>query len=303
MNPTDNMRGVVLETDLPGIPLVRRGKVRDLYDLGEHFLIVATDRISAFDVVLPVGIPDKGKVLTQLTSFWFKILKVPNHLVTDKVEDMPKELHPFEDQLRDRSMLVEKLDMFPVECPVRGYLAGSGWADYQKTGSVCGIVLPEGLKESSRLPEALFTPSTKADEGHDENISLDEVAKLVGQERAEELKSRTLEIYKAAAEYALPRGIILADTKFEWGIQAGKGAVILGDEVLTPDSSRFWPNDLYEPGKAQPSFDKQYVRDYLKTLSWDRTPPGPPLPAEVVEETSSKYREIYELLTGKKWSF
>jgi phosphoribosylaminoimidazole-succinocarboxamide synthase len=303
MNPTDNMRGVVLQTDLPGIPLVRRGKVRDLYDLGEHFLIVATDRISAFDVVLPVGIPDKGKVLTQLTSFWFKILKVPNHLVTDKVEDMPKELHPFEEQLRDRSMLVEKLDMFPVECPVRGYLAGSGWADYQKTGSVCGIVLPEGLKESSRLPEALFTPSTKADEGHDENISLDEVAKLVGQERAEELKSRTLEIYKAAAEYALPRGIILADTKFEWGIQAGKGAVILGDEVLTPDSSRFWPNDLYEPGKAQPSFDKQYVRDYLKTLSWDRTPPGPPLPAEVVEETSSKYREIYELLTGKKWSF
>ena len=188
MSPTDNMHGVILETDLPGIPLVRRGKVRDLYDLGEHFLIVATDRISAFDVVLPVGIPDKGKVLTQLTSFWFNVLKVPNHLVTDKVKEMPPELHPFEDQLRDRSMLVEKLDMFPVECPVRGYLAGSGWVDYKKTGAVCGIVLPKGLQESSRLPEAVFTPSTKADEGHDENIPLSEVAKLVGQERAEELE-------------------------------------------------------------------------------------------------------------------
>jgi len=302
MSPTDNMHGVILKTELPGIPLVRRGKVRDLYDLGEHLLMVTTDRISAFDVVLPVGIPDKGKVLTQLTSFWFKTLNVPNHLVTDKVEEMPKALHPFEDQLRGRSMLVDKLDMFPVECPVRGYLAGSGWVDYQKTGSVCGIVLPEGLQESARLPEPVFTPSTKAETGHDENIPLSEVVKLVGQERAEELESRTLEVYKAAAEYALPRGIILADTKFEWGLRGGKGPVILGDEVLTPDSSRFWPNDRYEPGKVQPSFDKQYVRDYLKTLSWDRTPPGPSLPAEVVEETSSKYREIYELLTGEKWS-
>jgi len=293
---------VILETNLPGVPLLKRGKVRDIYDLGEHLLVVASDRISAFDVVLPNGIPDKGKVLTQLTAFWFKVLKVPNHLITDQVAEMPKMLHRFEDQLRGRAMLVEKLEMLRVECVVRGYLAGSGWADYKRTRSVCGIPLPSGLKESDRLPEAIFTPSTKAESGHDENIPLGEVAKLVGSKRAEEVKEKTLEVYRAAQQYAAPRGVILADTKLEWGIRPEGGPAVLADEVLTPDSSRFWASDVYQAGKPQPSFDKQYVRDYLLTLDWNRTPPGPKLPPEVVAETSRKYREIYERLTGKKWS-
>jgi phosphoribosylaminoimidazole-succinocarboxamide synthase len=292
---------IVLETNLTGVPLLKRGKVRDVYDLGEHLLVVATDRISAFDVILPNGIPDKGKVLTRLTSFWFKVLKVPNHLITDDLREMPKTLQRFESQLRGRSMLVEKLKMFPVECVARGYLAGSGWGDYRRTGAVCGIALPEGLRESDRLPRTLFTPATKAETGHDENIPISKVEELVGNEHAAELAAKTLSAYEAAVEYALPRGIILADTKFEWGLRPEGGPVVLADEVLTPDSSRFWPTDGYAPGKSQPSFDKQYVRDYLLTLDWDRTPPGPELPPEVVAETSRKYREIYERLTGEAW--
>ena len=298
---SDKNSGVVLRTELPGLPLVRRGKVRDLYDLGEHFLVVASDRISAFDVVLPNGIPDKGKVLTKLSSFWFRLLDVPHHLITDDLARMPKALQRFEKELRGRSMLVEKLKMFPVECVVRGYLVGSGWSDYRRTGGICGIKLPQGLRESDRLPEAIFTPSTKAEEGHDENIGFAEVEKAVGDERARELRQKTLEVYRAAVEHALSKGIIIADTKLEWGLRPEGGPVVLADEVLTPDSSRFWAADGYEPGKAQASLDKQYVRDYLLGLDWDRTPPGPELPEKVVAETSRRYREIYERLTGETY--
>ena len=298
---SDKNSGVVLRTELPGLPLVRRGKVRDLYDLGEHFLVVASDRISAFDVVLPNGIPDKGKVLTKLSSFWFRLLDVPHHLITDDLARMPKALQRFEKELRGRSMLVEKLKMFPVECVVRGYLVGSGWSDYRRTGGICGIKLPQGLRESDRLPEAIFTPSTKAEEGHDENIGFAEVEKAVGADRARELRQKTLEVYRAAVEHALSKGIIIADTKLEWGLRPEGGPVVLADEVLTPDSSRFWAADGYEPGKAQASLDKQYVRDYLLGLDWDRTPPGPELPEKVVAETSRRYREIYERLTGETY--
>lgn len=298
---SDKNSGVVLRTELPGLPLVRRGKVRDLYDLGEHFLVVASDRISAFDVVLPNGIPDKGKVLTKLSSFWFRLLDVPHHLITDDLGRMPKVLHPFEKELRGRSMLVEKLKMFPVECVVRGYLVGSGWNDYRRTGGICGLPLPQGLRESDRLPEAIFTPSTKAEEGHDENIGFAEVEKAVGADRARELRQKTLEVYRAAVEHALSKGIIIADTKLEWGLRPEGGPVVLADEVLTPDSSRFWAADCYEPGKAQASLDKQYVRDYLLGLDWDRTSPGPELPENVVAETSRRYRDIYERLTGEKY--
>ena len=298
---SDRNAGVVLQTELQGIPLVRRGKVRDLYDLGEHYLVVASDRISAFDVVLPNGIPDKGKVLTKLSSFWFRLLDVPHHLITDDLTRMPKVLHRFEKELHGRSMLVEKLQMFPVECVVRGYIVGSGWNDYRKTGGICGIQLPQGLRESDRLPEAIFTPSTKAEEGHDENIGFAEVEKAVGTDRAGELRQKTLEVYRAAVEHALSKGIIIADTKLEWGLRPEGGPVVLADEVLTPDSSRFWAADSYEPGKAQASLDKQYVRDYLLGLAWDRTPPGPELPEKVVAETSRRYREIYERLTGEKY--
>ncbi|HVR74317.1 MAG TPA: phosphoribosylaminoimidazolesuccinocarboxamide synthase [Planctomycetota bacterium] len=292
---------VVLETNLEGLPPPKRGKVRDVYDLGEHLLIVATDRISAFDVVLPNGIPDKGKVLTRLTAFWLKLLNVPNHLITDRVLEMPKALHPFREALEGRSMFVEKLKMFPIECVVRGYISGSGWTDYGNTSAICGVKLPEGLQESECLPGPIFTPATKAEKGHDENIGFEEVVRSVGARAAEELRERSLEVYDAAAKYARPRGIILADTKLEWGSRPEGGPIVLGDEVLTPDSSRFWPLDAYAPGKAQPSFDKQYVRDYLMSLGWKRKPPGPELPAAVVEETARKYREIYELLTGTKW--
>ena len=233
--------------------------------------------------------------------FWFKLLGVSNHLLTTDVSEMPASLQPFRDQLEGRTMLVEKLDMLPVECIARGYITGSGWADYKKNQSVCGIPLPAGLQESERLPDPIFTPSTKAETGHDENISFDEVAKLVGAERASELGEQTINVFKKGTDYALTRGLIIADTKFEWGLRKGGDTIVLGDEVLTPDSSRFWPADDYAPGRSQPSFDKQYVRDYLKEQDWDRTPPGPELPEEIVQETSRRYRELYERMTGEAW--
>lgn len=302
MNPDKANGGVLLESHLPGVPLLRRGKVRDVYDLGEHLLIVATDRISVFDVILPNGIPDKGKVLTKLTSFWLRCLKVRNHLITDRVEEMPRILQPHARELSGRSMLVEKLRMLPVECVARGYLSGSAYEEYKRGGAVCGIRLPPGLAESDRLPEPIFSPATKAETGHDENISFRRVVELVGETRAEEVRARTLEVYRAASEYALSRGIIIADTKLEWGVRPEGGPVVLADEVLTPDSSRFWSVETYRPGTAQASLDKQYVRDYVLTIDWNRTPPGPPLTPEVVAETARRYREIYERLTGETWS-
>jgi phosphoribosylaminoimidazole-succinocarboxamide synthase len=288
----------LLETRLPGHTLWRRGKVRDVYDLGDHLLIVATDRLSAFDVVLPTGIPGKGSVLTQLSLFWFRLLEdlVPHHVVASDVDDYPEALRPHRDQLEGRSMLVVKTDPLPVECVVRGYLAGSGWKDYRAAGSVCGIALPPGLQESARLEPALFTPSTKAETGHDENIGFPEVETLVGRERAALLRDVSLRIYARAAAHAEERGIILADTKFEFGVKDGR--LVWIDEALTPDSSRFWPRSGYAVGRGQPSFDKQYVRDYLETLSWNKQPPGPSLPADVVERTRAKYLEAYARLTA-----
>jgi len=291
----------LLQSDLPGLNLVRRGKVRDVYDLGEHFLIIATDRISAFDVVLPNGIPDKGKVLTQLSIFWFNNLGVDHHLITADVSEMPSELHEFADQLEGRSMLCQKLKILPVECIVRGYLAGSGWKDYQKTQSVCGLSLPEGLVQSSRLPEPIYTPTTKAEEGHDMPMTFQETVDELGSEHAEALRTMSLEVYGRAAEIAEARGIILCDTKFEFGLSAD-GKIILADEVLTPDSSRFWDREQYEPGKSQDSYDKQFVRDFLETLDWNKQPPGPELPEEVVEGTAQRYKEIYERITGQDWN-
>ncbi|MCZ6794657.1 MAG: phosphoribosylaminoimidazolesuccinocarboxamide synthase [Planctomycetota bacterium] len=281
--PESSAVTILRESSLPGLDLVRRGKVRDIYDVGDgegRYLIVASDRLSAFDVVLPGGIPEKGRVLTQLSLFWF-------------------DLHA--EQLEGRIMLVEKLEILPVECIVRGYLAGSGWQEYQKSGSVCSLPLPDGLQESSELPEVIFTPSTKADEGHDEAISFEEMERIVGEERAADLRERSIRVYRQAAAYARSRGIIVADTKFEWGVRPGSGEVVLADEVLTPDSSRFWPADEYVPGRSQASFDKQYVRDYLLSTDWNRQPPAPDLPEEVVRGTSSRYREIYERLTGRDW--
>ena len=294
------MTNVVRETHIEGLP-VRRGKVRDVYDLGDRLLIVATDRLSAYDVILPTGIPDKGRILTGLSLWWFDFLKdiTPNHLVTADVREMGRAAAAHADVLAGRSMLCHKANVFPVECVVRGYLAGSGWREYQKSGTVCGIKLPAGLKQCDRLPEPLFTPSTKAETGHDENISFEQAAEIVGPQAAATLRDRTLAVYKKAAEYARGHGIIIADTKFEWG-EAG-GEIILVDEVLTPDSSRFWPADAYEPGHDQPSFDKQFVRNYLDTLTWDKTPPGPELPAEIVARTREKYVEAYERLTLKKF--
>lgn len=301
MSVPEDGHEVILQSHIPDVTLLKRGKVRDIYDLGEHLLIVATDRISAFDVVLPNGIPDKGKVLTRMTSFWLRTLGIPNHLITDDVAEMPRVLNPYRSMLEGRCALVEKLEMLPVECVVRGYIAGSGWSDYRKTGQICGIPLPEGLRESERLPEPIFTPATKAESGHDVNISFEVVVEMVGPKRAEEIRDRTLDVYRAALEYAIPRGILLADTKLEWGVRPEGGPVVLADEVLTPDSSRFWPGSEYAPGRPQGSFDKQYVRDYLLTLDWNRTPPGPTLPPDVVEETARKYREIYERLTEEAW--
>jgi phosphoribosylaminoimidazole-succinocarboxamide synthase len=288
----------LLESKLPGIPLFKRGKVRDVYDLGDELLVVATDRLSAFDVVLPTGIPGKGVVLTQLSLFWFELLKhvVPNHVRSADVAAYPAALRPFADQLEGRSMLVVKTDVLPVECVVRGYITGSGFKDYTRTGSVCGIELPPGLKDSDRLEPAIFTPATKAETGHDENISFETMVETVGRERADEARRVSLEIYERARGYAEARGIILADTKFEFGVRNGR--LVWIDEALTPDSSRFWPRDAYAPGRAQPSFDKQFVRDYLETLAWNKQPPGPELPPEVVARTVEKYVEAHDRLRG-----
>jgi len=309
MNQDPAKNSVMARSDLMGQKLIARGKVRDIYDLGENILIVASDRLSAFDVVLPNPIPDKGRVLTRLSTFWFGILDVPNHLVTADVGQLPAELQSHAAELENRIMLVRRLQIFPIECVVRGYISGSGWKDYRETGQICGIQLPGGLVESDRLPEPIFTPSTKATSGHDEPITFDQVVKEVGEARAVELRDKTLDVYRKASEYARKRGIIIADTKFEWGIPPGapvddpKAApAVLADEILTPDSSRFWPESEYRPGGSQPSFDKQYVRDYLLTLDWDKTPPAPQLPAEVIERTSAKYREIFKRLTGQSWS-
>jgi len=291
-------QSVLLETILSGVKLFSRGKVRDVYELGDKLLVVATDRLSAFDVVMREGIPDKGRVLTQLSCFWFNLIQeeIRHHFITAKVADYPPELQPFADQLEGRSMLVEKAQTFPIECVVRGYLAGSGWKEYRSTGRVCGIKLSAGLEEASRLENPIFTPATKAQTGHDENITWDEMAAHVGIVAAEMLRELSLRLYRKGREFAESRGIIIADTKFEWGLKGDQ--IILIDEVLTPDSSRFWPQNEYAPGKSQPSFDKQFVRDYLESLRWNKQPPPPPLPPEVVEKTSEKYREAYRLLTG-----
>jgi phosphoribosylaminoimidazole-succinocarboxamide synthase len=289
----------LIATEFEDLQLYARGKVRDLYEVGDFLLLVATDRISAFDHVLATGIPGKGRVLTQISLFWFDYLKdiVPNHLVTADVEQYPPELRNHKDELRDRSMLVNRARMFPAECVVRGYLSGSGWKDYTETGRVCGIALPPGLQESDRLPEPIFTPATKSMSGeHDENISFDQMVERVGGDHAEELRRLSLEIYARAADHAHQRGLILADTKFEFGL-TGKG-IVLADEVLTPDSSRFWPSEGYRPGGAQPSFDKQFVRDYLRAVGWNKQPPAPELPANVVRQTQEKYEQALQLLTA-----
>jgi phosphoribosylaminoimidazole-succinocarboxamide synthase len=294
------LNAVVWETSLPGIHFLNRGKVRDLYEVGGQLLLIATDRLSAFDVVLPTPIPDKGRVLTQLSLFWFNLLRdvIPNHIVN--ATDFPGELGAYRSQLEGRAMLCKKTQPLPIECVVRGYLVGSGWKDYRATGKVCGIALPEGLRESERLPEPIFTPSTKATKGHDENISFDDAASLVGGELAEKVRAISLEIYRRAAAYAEPRGIILADTKFEFGLLGNE--LIWIDEALTPDSSRFWPAEGYQPGRAQPSYDKQFVRDYLERIGWNKQPPGPALPPDVVSATRDKYREAYKQLTGHELS-
>jgi phosphoribosylaminoimidazole-succinocarboxamide synthase len=290
---------ILLETSLPGVELLGRGKVRDIYGLDDRLLIVATDRISAFDYILATGIPDKGRVLTQLSVFWFDFLQdvTPTHFLTADVDDYPEALRAYRDQLKGRSMLVKRARMMDLECVARGYLAGSGWKEYRETGRVCGISLPPGLKESDRLPEPIFTPSTKAQTGHDENISFEAVVKIVGEELAERLRRLTLQVYSKAAQYAESRGVLIADTKFEFGLAGGE--LILADEVLTPDSSRFWPLATYHPGGAQPSYDKQYVRDYLESIHWNKQPPAPALPPEVAARTSEKYNEAYRALTGK----
>ena len=289
----------LLQSSVNELLLVKRGKVRDVYEVDDnHLLIVATDRISAFDCILPTAIPRKGEVLTALSRFWFEKLKhvVPNHLETDNSTLLPRRI--IEGGLDKRSMLVRKTEVFPVECVVRGYLAGSGWKDYLRTGSVCGHKLPDNLSESAELPEPLFTPSTKAEEGHDENISEEVVRNMLGDETASRLRNISLQLYKEAREYARQRGIIIADTKFEFGRDSG-GEIILIDEALTPDSSRFWPAENYSPGKSQPSFDKQFVRDYLETLDWNKQPPAPPLPEEISKATTERYLEAYRLLTGE----
>jgi len=294
---------VLLQTDFPDLSLHASGKVRDVYTLdNESLLFVATDRISAFDYVLATGIPQKGRVLTQISLFWFEFLKdiVPNHLITADVSAFPKPVQKYADQLQGRAMQVKRADMFPVECVVRGYISGSAWKEYKGNGKVCGIDLPAGLKESDKLPEPIFTPATKATTGHDENISFATMSSLVGSELSRQLRDISLKIYTTAADYARTKGIIIADTKFEFGKTAA--GITLADEVLTPDSSRFWPADKYQPGQTQESFDKQYVRDYLEEIRWNKQPPAPALPAEVARKTSEKYVEAYEQLTGRKLS-
>ena len=291
------MTTVISQTDFPGLKLRGRGKVRDIYELGDKLLIVATDRLSAFDVVLPTPIPDKGKVLTQLSLYWFETLAnvVPNHVLSGT--DFTGALAPYAASLQGRAMVVRKTEPLPVECVVRGYISGSGWKDYQKTGAICGISLPTGLRESDKLPEPIFTPSTKATTGHDENISFEETVAQIGRPLAEKIRDTSLEIYQQASNRAAKHGIIIADTKFEFGLIGDE--LIWIDEALTPDSSRFWPADQYAPGKAQPSFDKQYVRDYLERIGWNKQPPGPDLPADVVTATQAKYREAYQKVTGR----
>jgi len=291
---------IVLETNLPGLKLVNRGKVRDIYDLGEHLLIVTSDRLSAFDVIMNEGIPKKGQVLNQISIFWFRQMAdiIPNHIVATEVSDFPAATHAYRDQLEGRSMLVRKARPLPVECIVRGYVSGSGWKEYKKLGSICGIPLPSDLLESDRLPEPIFTPSTKAELGeHDENITFEQAVKLCSREIAEQVRDKTLEIYARARDFAWGKGIIIADTKFEYGIM-DDGSLLWIDEALSPDSSRFWPRELYKPGGPQPSFDKQFVRDYLETLEWNKQAPPPPLPPEIVARTSEKYQEALLLLTG-----
>jgi phosphoribosylaminoimidazole-succinocarboxamide synthase len=290
----------LLTIDIPGIQKLKSGKVREVFDLGDRLLFVATDRISAFDCIMPNGIPRKGEVLTQISHFWFDQTEnlVPNHRLTKAGDALPQQLMAYAPQLARRSMVVKKAAPLAIECVVRGYLAGSGWKEYKASQTVCGIKLPPGLKESSELPEPIFTPATKAETGHDENISIEQAAKIVGQDVAARARDLSLKIYKHAREYARQRGIIIADTKFEFGMFQGK--LILIDEVMTPDSSRFWPADQYQPGKGQPSFDKQFVRDYLETLDWNKTPPAPALPPEVVAKTQAKYLEAYRKLTGRE---
>ena len=292
------MENALFQTDIKEVPLLKRGKVRDIYDLEDRLLIVATDRISAFDVVLPTPIPDKGKILTLMTLFWLDFLKdiVENHLITAHIEEYPEILKPYKEILHQRSMIVKKAKVIPVECIVRGYITGSAMKEYQKTGKVCGIKLPEGLKEADKLPEPIFTPSTKAEKGHDINITFDELINIVGKEVAETLRDLSLKLYIKASNYAESKGIIIADTKFEFGFHDGK--IILIDEVLTPDSSRFWPKDEYEPGKPQKSFDKQFIRDWLSSLSWEENAP-PTIPPDIVEKTRAKYFEALYRLTGK----
>ena len=296
MNSTQNP--VLLETHLDGIAQHARGKVRDVYTVDDRLLIVATDRISAFDYILPTGIPDKGRVLTQLSIFWFDFLRdvTPTHFLTANVDEYPAPLPNFRDQLEGRSMVVKKAKMVEIECVARGYISGSGWKEYRQSGTVCGIKLPAGLRESDKLPEPIFTPATKAQTGHDENVSFEHVVSLIGEDLSRRLRDLTLEIYSRAARYAETKGIIIADTKFEFGFVGDE--LVLGDEVLTPDSSRFWPAETYKPGGAQFSFDKQFVRDYLESIRWNKQPPAPPLPEEVAAKTGEKYREAYRILTG-----
>ena len=297
MSSTQN--SIILETNLPGVERYGRGKVRDVYSVPEGLVIVATDRISAFDYILPTGIPDKGKVLTQLSIFWFDFLRdlTPTHFLSANVDEYPQPLPQFRDQLEGRSMLVKRAKMVEIECVARGYISGSGWKEYKQQGTVCGIKLPSGLKESDKLPEPIFTPATKAQTGHDENVSFEHVSSLIGEDLAARLRDLTLNIYTRAAKYAETRGIIIADTKFEFGFVGDE--LVLGDEVLTPDSSRFWPAETYKPGGAQFSFDKQFVRDYLESIHWNKQPPAPPLPEEVAARTGEKYRQAYRILTGR----
>ena len=298
------MQNAVIETDFPDLQLKKRGKVRDMYDLGDHLLMVASDRLSAFDVILPDPIPDKGKVLTQISLFWFEVMTdlVSNHVVSGDTNTYPGICKPYADQLRDRSMLVRKAEPLPIECVVRGYISGSGWKSYRESGMVCGIPLPKGLQESDQLPEPIFTPSTKAEMGlHDENIDFTEAVNLTGKEIAEKARDLSLAIYQKGVSIAEEKGIIIADTKFEFGLLDGE--MILIDEILTPDSSRFWPKSSYRPGGPQQSYDKQYVRDYLKSLHWDKRPPAPKLPPEVIQNTRGKYLEALEQLTGATYAF
>lgn len=291
---------VISQTEFKSLTLKGRGKVRDIYDLGDRLLIVATDRMSAFDVVMPNPIPDKGRILTQLSKFWFDLTAeiVPNHIISTHTKDFPKECLPYGEVLEGRSMLVVKTEVLPVECIVRGYLSGSGWEEYKKTGEICGISLPKGLVESSKLEEPIFTPSTKAEQGlHDENISFEKMEKIVGKDLAQQLKSVSVGVYQRARDFADQRGILIADTKMEFGIKDGK--LILIDELLTPDSSRFWPKDGYRPGESQKSFDKQFLRDYLLSIKWNKTPPAPELPEDIIQKTREKYLEAYERLVGR----